>query len=368
MIKILHFADLHLDAPFSGLNDPQKAMERRNELKGAFLKIVEYVCQNGIRIVLCAGDLFDGKNTTLKTIRYLMDIMNSHREIMFFISPGNHDFVYDRSYYSVMEWPSNVKIFTSGIEKVELKEYGLCVYGAGFTDEFADEPILNNFKVDDPNKINIMVLHGDIGVKGSKYNYISEEMIEKSGLDYLALGHIHMRSEINKRGNTYYAYCGCPEGHGFDELGNKGVYSLAVDKGVVNSEFVPISKRIYLIQNVDISDSRDEYEIIDRIKKILSYNQDNFCRIILKGKTLAQTGPDMTVIGNALKGECYDISLRNETSKTANEAGGDEGSLVSIYQRNMEEKIAKSEDNEREKYLLALKYGLLSLKGEEIDL
>ena len=43
---------------------------------------------------------------------------------------------------------------------------------------------------------------------------ISKASIAGSGLDYLALGHIHQCSGLQREGNTFWAYPGCPRGPG----------------------------------------------------------------------------------------------------------------------------------------------------------
>ena len=55
----------------------------------------------------------------------------------------------------------------------------------------------------------------------SGYGPISPGDIAASRLDYLALGHIHQASGLQREGSTYWAYPGCPEGRGFDELREK---------------------------------------------------------------------------------------------------------------------------------------------------
>ena len=74
-------------------------------------------------------------------------------------------------------------------------------------------------------------------------------------MDYIALGHIHKRSDVQKRGATSYAYPGCPEGMGFDELGEKGVYIGEVYKGGVNLAFYPVCRRMNLEARADITDA-----------------------------------------------------------------------------------------------------------------
>ena len=95
-----------------------------------------------------------------------------------------------------------------------------------------------------------MVLHGDAVNNQSPYNYISKAEIAGSGLDYLALGHIHAASGLLTEGRTAYAWPGCAMGRGFDELGEKGVYLGTLDASGCKLEFCPLSGRKYEILTV----------------------------------------------------------------------------------------------------------------------
>ncbi len=77
------------------------------------------------------------------------------------------------------------------------------------------------------------------------YAPISKASIAGSGLDYLALGHIHQYSGLQREGDTYWAYPGCPEGRGFDEPGDKGVLWVEADAGEFTAEFSPCARRRY---------------------------------------------------------------------------------------------------------------------------
>ena len=56
MIKFLHAADLHLDAPFSSLGREQ-AVLRRREQREAVRRLVEICNAEGCHLLLLAGDL-----------------------------------------------------------------------------------------------------------------------------------------------------------------------------------------------------------------------------------------------------------------------------------------------------------------------
>lgn len=69
------------------------------------------------------------------------------------------------------------------------------------------------------------MLHGDLTSADSAYRPLRPERIAETNVQYLALGHIHARSEVRRAGRTLYAYSGCLQGLGFDETGEKAPIS-----------------------------------------------------------------------------------------------------------------------------------------------
>ena len=72
MLKFIHAADFHLDSAFAALT-PQQAAARRRESRDLPVRLANYVNQNGIELVLLAGDLFDSadayRDTAGKSVR-----------------------------------------------------------------------------------------------------------------------------------------------------------------------------------------------------------------------------------------------------------------------------------------------------------
>ena len=222
MIKFLHAADLHLDAPFAALS-PEQAAERRREQRAFLTELAEAANTHDCDLVLLAGDLFDSAGASDETLLALQRTLSAIRAPVF-ISPGNHDCLLPGSAYLTEVWPENVHIFkTDEIEAVELPEKNLRVYGAGFTARF-EKPLLEGFHAKSDGMTNLMVVHGNPTQAASPYNPITQAQLEASGLDYLALGHIHQASGLLRCGKTCYAWPGCAMGRGFDELGQKGAY------------------------------------------------------------------------------------------------------------------------------------------------
>ena len=214
MIKFLHTADLHLDAPFAALS-PEQAAARRQEQRELLTELAEAANTHDCDLVLLAGDLFDSAGASDETLLALRRALASIRAPVF-ISPGNHDCLLPGSAYLTERWPENVHIFkTDAIGAVELPEKQLRVYGAGFTARH-ERPLLEGFRAKADGWTNLMVLHGDATQAASPYNPITPEQLAASGLAYLALGHIHQASGLLRCGSTCYAWPGCAMGRGFD--------------------------------------------------------------------------------------------------------------------------------------------------------
>ena len=143
-----------------------------------------------------------------------------------------------------------------------MPELGVRVWGAAFTDRVSG-PLLRGFSAPrQEGRLELLCLHGEVGVPSSRYDPVSEEELAASGLDYAAFGHVHAFSGLRRAGDCFYAWPGCPEGRGFDELGDKGVLVVEAEKGNVSARFVPLCRRRYRILTVDLSGGENPAETL----------------------------------------------------------------------------------------------------------
>ena len=249
MMKILHSADWHLDAPMSGRSDAE-AQFLRQELRKIPAKIAECARYENCQMMLLAGDLFDGAYTK-ESYRAVYEALEAV-EIPVFIAPGNHDFSQSTSPYMAESWPANVHIFKkSAMEAVYVEALDCTVYGAGY--EAMDCPaLLEGFKADGKGKWQLGVLHGEVAAS-SPYCPISTQQVRLSGLDYLALGHIHKGGSF-RSGDALCAWPGCPMGHGYDESGIKGVLVLTLDQQI-DTRFLPLDTPRFFDEAVDVGEN-----------------------------------------------------------------------------------------------------------------
>lgn len=371
-IKVLHGADFHFDTPFKEVGQIQSNINKE-ELKEVFTKVINICNKEAVDILLLAGDIFDNYTVSRDTLYFIEKSLEMIPDTHIFISPGNHDPYSTNSFYKLINWPSNVHVFKNNIEKVEIENLGVCVWGAAFNDKYVRKSMLEDF-VCDESKINLMVIHGEISSskEGNEYNPITLEEIGKSKLDYIALGHRHSFSGIKKEENTYYAYSGCPQGRGFDELGNKGVILGYISKGIVDLNFVKTCKRNYEEIRVNLSDAFTHEEAAELILNAVDEKKrkNNLYKIILEGEISKDFNIDENVLKERIKNEFYFCKIVDNTKiKLDFEEIAKGYSVKSIFANKLMKKYkeAKSEE-EKEIITLALKLGISSLSDGQVDL
>ncbi len=285
-MKFLHLADLHLDSKFESLNQidglPAK---RRLEQREALKETIEYIKANDIELLLIPGDLYEEKYIRRSSIEYLNKLFEEIPNVQVFIAPGNHDPYIKNSFYATFNWAPNVHIFKDKLERIDYK--GIHIYGYGFTDFYCRESLFDNFKIEQPEDINILVLHGTLDAAKDQYNYrdynpIKKADIQKFGFNYVALGHVHKPSYIDELNQTI-CYSGSCLSLGFDELGDHGVLVGNLEKDKLEIQFKVIDKRKFEEIEIDISEMASNEDIVDKIKE-LELIEEYLYKINLIGK------------------------------------------------------------------------------------
>ena len=371
-VKILHCADLHLGSEMMTL--PKKSKERRGELLRTFRKITDLCREEAVEILLIAGDLFEGSNVDSETVQSVKSYLGA-LSCPVFISPGNHDYISLDSPYLEDGWPENVKIFKGAMERVLLEDKNVAVYGAGFTGTYQRKSMLKFGEVNS-SLLNILCIHGDVVSPGQKSDYhaMTLEDFRKSGMDYVALGHIHKRDDIGRAGDTFYAYPGCPEGRGFDELGSKGVYLGELYKGRHTLHYVEVCQRQYVRLALDITGLVRELEVEHKIRETLltCYGKDfdrHIYQISLTGTRKEEETLPVKTIENTLSESIYHLELSDERVVERDyEILREEVSLRGLYVRNLLSLLEEAREKEDAVLLAtygkALEYGMTSFEGQ----
>lgn len=371
MLKILHCADVHLDAPFS-LRNPELSEIRRNELRGAFASMFLRVKQWNVDLVLIAGDLFDHASVLPETVKMLKREFASIPDCRFVISPGNHDPYTPYSKYATEEFPDNVYIFREETPSCfQFDDIGATVCGYAFHGQSLPYSPLESYSFPLDGNIRLLCAHADLRNTESSYAPLKRETLERLKIDYAALGHVHNFEGIQRSGSTYYGYAGCFEGRGFDEPGLKGaVYAeltRRADQTIsANIKRIRFSKKHYENDTLDISGCSDPAEAAAKIREhihLQKYDEDTALRITLKGNV----SPALVLRRDAIAAQLPALMQFELEDQTRPEIGlrslEEDPTIRGAYYGALKEKLLYGNEEEKEIAQLALRLGLSVLEG-----
>jgi len=219
VVKFLHTADWHLGIKYAKLGpNAEKAREVRIKTVKNLMKVAK---ENEADFIIVAGDLFDNNDVDRGLIEVVLDIIGQVTPIPVYILPGNHDPLTRDSLYLDSSWKSlnNVIIFESK-EPLKIPNLNVTLYPCPVTQKQTSSDLTEWIKAANED-ISIGIAHGNLQIEGfiEDTNFpIDPGRVEKSGLDYLALGEWHSLFKYEGReGIVRTVYPGTPETTKFGE-------------------------------------------------------------------------------------------------------------------------------------------------------
>ena len=353
-MRFIHCADIHLGSPMESRLPHEKAARRAAELRRSFVRMTEYAKENGIGLIVLAGDVFDGDRPALTDKEYFYNVIKNCKDTDFLYLRGNHD---TQNSYTETDIP-NLKTFSAEISGYSYGDTYFC--GVELNSEncfdFYDKISL------DPSKKNIFILHGQTGSSKGE-GLVCLPALRDKNIDYLALGHIHSftQGELDSRG--IYAYSGCLEGRGFDETGEKGF--AVVDTADMHPVFVPFACRTIHEISVDISDAADNYDAIRSASEKIKIKKDDMLRLIFTGETDFDTDSLTEDAIAAFSDTYFCVSIKNKSVRRIDaDKYKDEISLRGEFIRG----VLASPDYTAEDKSRIITYGLNALDGRSPEI
>ncbi len=229
-MRFIHLADLHLDTAFRS-----RSREIREELRHASRRALESAVDRAVKeevdALLIAGDLFDGETLTLQTERFLGDALSrlGQAGIQTIYATGNHDPGSSSLPGGEISWPEGVSVLREPRpERIEILRDGRpvgAVTGAGHATHREHRDLSRSFPTPTPGLPEVGLLHTQVGgARGADAHhlYAPSELshLERSGYDYWALGHVHVRQALSDDPPIHYP--GNTQGRTPRETGPKG--------------------------------------------------------------------------------------------------------------------------------------------------
>lgn len=367
-VKILHCADLHIGAAASFLG--AEAAKRQYETLLTFERIVDLAKKESVQIVLIAGDLFDSNRVAKELVDPVFDKIASAPELRFVFAAGNHDPLNAESPFAKRQLPENLTVLDTKDCCVALENLPVRVYGKSFETVYQNGESAFSLTPPKDDTVNLMVLHGELTTDlQSRYNAVTPQFIANSRMDYIALGHVHTHTETETVNGTSFAYCGCPEGQGFDELDEKGVLLGQVGKDGCEMTFVPVARRRHIVKTVDVTGTQNTAEMTERVLQALRDTGDtyteNLYKIVLTGALPEEITPDLTEVCARLSEAVYYIKVTDKTEPAVDTKKlAEEISLKGLFVKATLERMENAEPEEKERLAQALKIGLLAFRAE----
>ncbi|MGI8643461.1 MAG: metallophosphoesterase family protein [Thermomicrobiales bacterium] len=298
----VHAADLHLDTPFEGLGSlsPELQQALRDASLDAFDALIETTIEHAAAFLLLAGDIYDG---SARDVRAQLRLRNglqrlSDRGIPTFIIHGNHDPV-DEGWQAITQWPEHVHIFSDQeVESTPVVIDGTCVatvHGMSYPTKHVTENLALRYKRSPESGIHIGLLHANAGSSDEHANYspCSIEDLQRAGMDYWALGHIHKR-QVLRRSDPWIVYPGNLQGRSPkpSEQGAKGALLVTVDGQTISEpEFLPLDRARFVELTLAIDDLPDVASLEGRLSSAArSHQAENPDRGLLLRATITGRG------------------------------------------------------------------------------
>ena len=271
--RFIHCSDLHIDSPFKGFSaiNPDWAERLRQAPLQSFLNIVDLAVQEQVDAVIIAGDVFDGEDKSLQAqfkFRSGLQTLSQH-SIPVFIAHGNHDPL--NSWSTTLEWPEGVTVFPgSGVQSVPVVKEGRTlahIYGTSFPERDVFDNLTLQFERQQDSGFAVAVLHANVGghPDHDPYAPCAVDDLVARGMDYWALGHIHLR-EVLRENHPAIVYCGNSQGRHFKESGPKGCCLVTLNEGALpDVRFLATDTIRFFESTVDVSSCASLDAVVEEI-------------------------------------------------------------------------------------------------------
>lgn len=359
-MKFLHCADLHLDSALSSCSDGEKRKYRRAELLQNFVRLTEYAAEHAADAILIVGDLFDTETVTKRTQNVIRETILRFPFLDFLYLKGNHDRT--GLFDDPKERPENLKLFDSAWTHYD---YGnVTIAGAV---QNGDGRISYETLELSPERCNIVMLHGQTEeyASGDGEDRICLPKLRNKNIDYLALGHIHSYRSEELDGRGCFCYCGCPEGRGFDECGEKGFVWIETDGRKVSHTFVPFAKRMVHEVPVNITGAESTVSVEMRITEALEdISEKDLVHVSLCGATGIDAERDLTYLLKRFETEYFAFGLTDRDVRLTVDA---ERYKNDVSLRGEFVRLVLSGDYPEDEKRRMIELGVRALAGEEVD-
>ena len=367
-LKLLHVADVHLDAPFGWLG--RKGPDQRRQLTATFRSAVDLAIRESVDAVLIAGDLFDSNSPTQASVDLVRaELRRLDRPT--FILPGTHDCLDSGSIYRRVAFDEipQVRVFDAERAVFEVAPLGLAVHARANEAKTSEASPLRGLAPLPTARYNVALAHGSLAMPGTADDYpLSAAEIAASGFDYVALGHWH-RCQNCSAGRTVAWYSGPLEMLKIGDAGSAlGVEIAGRGAGDVRITRHDLGQTKHRQLTVEV----DATTTTETLRAAIAAHRDPALVLAVRLVGLRPLGLHLDT--DALVAELRDdfrlLRIDDDSHPAlspADLAAFPERTVLGEYVRRLSERIdASADDAERRRAEAALQLGVSLLLGREV--
>jgi DNA repair exonuclease SbcCD nuclease subunit len=211
-LRLVHTSDVHLETDTFGSGSAGERL--RDKVRNSFVNVIDVANQRRADLLLIVGDLFDSSRVSEEGLAFAFGTI-SRAQMPVLMIPGNHDAHDERSIYAGIDpsvLPRNLHLILEPEGRtLRFPELGAQIWGRAMVEHSPDYRPLAGVPEPDPGLWNIAMAHGFFmdGDEIERSSPITPAEIEQSRYHYIALGHVHIFSDVSQ-GDTRALYCGTP--------------------------------------------------------------------------------------------------------------------------------------------------------------
>jgi DNA repair protein SbcD/Mre11 len=301
-LRLLHFADLHLDRSFAserlyGLG----AQRRREDLRTALQRIVERARAAQVDLITCGGDLFEHDHVTRDTAGFLQQTLGAAGTPVL-IAPGHADPALPSSPYRYLRWPDNVTI--AAHEELRPYRYGsVQIWTSGFMRPDVPDAPLRDFARQEVGT-HLLLLHAadmsQVPEGVTPYKPILPNQVEEAGFRHALLGHYH-----DARTSDWITYPGSPEPLGWNETGRHCAALITIsDEGAVQIQLDDINQRRFAQETIDVTGMTSADHVRDAVMALRE--SKHLEGGVIRATLVGERARSLSLDPKALSTECSD--------------------------------------------------------------
>ncbi|MBN2337636.1 MAG: DNA repair exonuclease [Acidobacteria bacterium] len=332
-MKIIHTADWQVGKPFAGIEDGYKRALVQKARIDAIDRIAEVAREEGARLVLVAGDLFDSPSADKATVAEASSAIGRIGAPVVVI-PGNHDHggpgsLWEQDFFrrESARLAPNLKVLPDCVP-LELAEVVLfpCpllrrLEAGDRTDWLRDPAVFQDFS---PSKARIVLAHGSVHgfagggddeeVDGTEPNRVDLSRLPMDEIDYVALGDWHGAKQVGPKA----WYSGTPESDRFQKgEEQKPGHILLVEprRGEMpRVDMIPTGRLRWSEVSFDFADDAGVAHLADRLAELLGQRaNEDLLRLSLTGSLGIEASSRLEALVDSLRARLLRLKIDDRT-------------------------------------------------------